>query len=68
MCNGYSMTGLNDPGDDAYTSEDKLVTQKDLSEYQSMTRTAVCKDLVKKAEEAKKEAAERKAELGKCCE
>ena len=46
------MTGLNDPGDDAYVSEDKIVMQKDLPEYQSMTRTEVCKNLVKKAEEA----------------
>mmetsp|Transcript_7226 Transcript_7226/g.7901 ORF Transcript_7226/g.7901 Transcript_7226/m.7901 type:complete len:733 (-) Transcript_7226:2260-4458(-) len=45
-----SMTGLNDPGDDAHGGEE--VMQKDLSQYQDMTRTAVCKDLVQKAEEA----------------
>lgn len=45
-----SMTGLNDPGDDANTSEE--VTQKDLPEYSNMTRSAVCKDLVEKAEKA----------------
>lgn len=45
-----SMTGLNDPGDDAQIGED--VVQKDLPQYANMSRTAVCKDLVKKAEEA----------------
>lgn len=45
-----SMTGLNDPGDDANTSEE--VTQRDAPQYRNMTRTAVCKDLVDKAENA----------------
>mmetsp|Transcript_16796 Transcript_16796/g.25138 ORF Transcript_16796/g.25138 Transcript_16796/m.25138 type:complete len:741 (-) Transcript_16796:252-2474(-) len=45
-----SMTGLNDPGDDAQVMEE--VMQKDLPEYAQMSRTAVCKDLVRKAEEA----------------
>jgi hypothetical protein len=45
-----SMTGLNDPGDDANTSEE--VMQMDLPEYKNMSRSAVCKDLVAKAESA----------------
>lgn len=45
-----SMTGLNDPGDDSEGSEE--VTQKDLKEYSNMTRTQVCKALIKQAEEA----------------
>lgn len=45
-----SMTGLNDPGDDANTSEE--VTQKDLPQYKDMSRSAVCKDLIGKAEKA----------------
>ena len=45
-----SMTGLNDPGDDANTSEE--VTQRDAPEYKNMSRSAVCKDLVQKAEKA----------------
>lgn len=45
-----SITGLNDPGDDANTSEE--VNQKDLPEYANMSRSAVCKDLVQKAEKA----------------
>lgn len=45
-----SMTGLNDPGDDAQIGED--VMQKDLPQYANMSRTAVCKDLVRRAEEA----------------
>jgi len=47
-----SMTGLNDPGDDAHGNDHKDVIQKKLPEYQTMTRSAVCKDLTKKAEEA----------------
>jgi len=47
-----SMSGLNDPGDDVLADPDKGITQKDLSEYQNMTRTQVCQNLVKKAEEA----------------
>ncbi len=45
-----SMMGLNDPGDDAQVSDELM--QKDLPQYERMSRTAVCKDLVKKAEEA----------------
>jgi len=45
-----SMTGLNDPGDDANDPEE--VVQKDLAKYEQMSRTAVCKDLVDKAEKA----------------
>jgi len=41
---------LNDPGDDANTSEE--VTQRDVPAYKDMTRSAVCKDLVEKAEHA----------------
>lgn len=42
-----SMSGLNDPGDDANSSEE--VMQKDLPQYATMTRSAVCKDLMDKA-------------------
>lgn len=45
-----SMTGLNDPGDDAGSSME--VMQPDVEEYKTMTRSAVCKDLIKKAEKA----------------
>jgi hypothetical protein len=45
-----SLTGLNDPGDDANVGEE--VAQKDFPEYKNMTRTAVCKDLVQRAEKA----------------
>lgn len=45
-----SMTGLNDPGDGADVANE--VMQNDLPEYANMTRTAVCKALAKKAEEA----------------
>lgn len=45
-----SLTGLNDPGDDANVGEE--VAQKDLPEYKNMSRSAVCKDLVQKAEKA----------------
>jgi hypothetical protein len=47
-----SMTGLNDPGDDAYVNADKAVVQKDLEEYKSMSRAEVAKALTKKAEKA----------------
>mmetsp|Transcript_9490 Transcript_9490/g.13452 ORF Transcript_9490/g.13452 Transcript_9490/m.13452 type:complete len:770 (+) Transcript_9490:54-2363(+) len=47
-----SMTGLNDPGDDGHDSADKIVLQNDLPEYSSMTRTQVCQDLIKKADDA----------------
>jgi hypothetical protein len=42
-----SLTGLNDPGDDANSSEE--VMQRDLPEYSKMSRSAVCKDLMDKA-------------------
>lgn len=45
-----SMTGLNDPGDDANSSEE--VMQRDLPEYSKMSRSAVCKDLMDKAKVA----------------
>jgi len=45
-----SLAGLNDPGDDANTSEE--VTQKDVPQYRTMSRSAVCKDLIIKAEKA----------------
>ncbi len=45
-----SMTGLNDPGDDAHVyNENEDVVQRDLREYADMSRTQVCKDLVRKA-------------------
>ena len=48
-----SMTGLNDPGDDAHVyNENEDVVQRDLREYVDMSRTQVCKDLVRKAEKA----------------
>jgi len=47
-----SMTGLNDPGDDAHNGDNKDVMQKDCKKYKRMTRTAVCKDLVEQAERA----------------
>jgi len=47
-----SMTGLNDPGDDAHGGDNKDVMQKDCRSYKHMSRTQVCKDLVKKAEQA----------------
>lgn len=47
-----SMTGLNDPGDEGYENTEKPVTQRDLAEYSSMTRTQVCDDLVKRANDA----------------
>jgi len=47
-----SMTGLNDPGDDAHGTDRKDVLQRDLPEYQNMTRSAVCKDLVRRAEKS----------------
>jgi len=47
-----SMTGLNDPGDDAHGGDNKDVMQKDCSSYNQMTKSQVCKDLVKKAEKA----------------
>lgn len=47
-----SMTGLNDPGDDAHGTDRKDVLQRDLPEYQNMTRSAVCNDLVRRAEKS----------------
>ncbi len=47
-----SMSGLNDPGDDGQESVEKNVMQEDLEAYSSMSRTQVCKELIKKAEEA----------------
>ena len=47
-----SITGLNDPGDDAHNGDCTNVMQKDCSKYKKMTRTEVCKDLVSKAEQA----------------
>lgn len=50
-----SMMGLNDPGDDqsSQTREnvDKVVMQKDLSQYIRMTKLEMAKDLCRKAEE-----------------
>ena len=45
-----SMTGLNDPGDGGVDT--KTVIQKDISEYNSMTKTAVAGALVQQAEAA----------------
>ena len=45
-----SMTGLNDPGDAAQVGDE--IMQKDLPEYKNMSRSAVCKDLIQKAEDA----------------
>lgn len=47
-----SMTGLNDPGDDAHGGDNKDVMQKDCSLYSEMTKSEVCMDLMKKAEKA----------------
>lgn len=47
-----SMTGLNDPGDGGRETVEKTVIQEDLGIYSNMTRSDVCKDLIKKAEEA----------------
>lgn len=47
-----SMTGLNDPGDDGYVNADKAVVQKDLSEYKTMSRAEVAKELATRAEKA----------------
>ena len=45
-----SVTGLNDPGDAAQVGDE--VMQKDLAVYKTMSRSAVCKDLIQKAEDA----------------
>lgn len=47
-----SMTGLNDPGDDGYANNDKIIMQKNLPKFANMSRTEVCKALVQQAEEA----------------
>uniref|UniRef100_A0A7S2SGC9 Uncharacterized protein n=1 Tax=Eucampia antarctica TaxID=49252 RepID=A0A7S2SGC9_9STRA len=47
-----SMTGLNDSGDDGRETVEKTVMQEDLKAYSKMTRSDVCKDLVKRAEDA----------------
>jgi len=47
-----SMMGLNDPGDDGHDSVYKVVLQSDLSKYGNMTKTQVCQEIVKNAEEA----------------
>ena len=47
-----SMTGLADPGDNGYENFDKQVVQKSVPEYKSMSTSDICKDLVKRAEEA----------------
>lgn len=45
-----SMTGLNDPGDVGYENLEKQVIQRDLPEYDTMTKTQVAKALVRQAE------------------
>ena len=46
-----SMTGLNDPGDSvSYENLDKPVMQRDLPEYETMTKMQVAKALCTKAE------------------
>ena len=53
-----SMTGLNNPGDDGGgkssgdAAHDKMVYQRKLPEYASMTRTQVTEDLIVRAEAA----------------
>jgi hypothetical protein len=47
-----SMTGLNDPGDAGYENTDKLVMQKDLPEFSSLSKAQVAQALIKQAEEA----------------
>jgi hypothetical protein len=48
----HSMTGLNDPGDTGYENADKAIVQKDLLEFNQMTRMEVAQALVSQAEEA----------------
>ena len=45
-----SLTGLNDPGDDGLSSDEKLLVQRDLREYDKKSRTEVCRALIKAAE------------------
>jgi len=47
-----SMTGLNDPGDDGYENIDKVIRQKSLPKYKSMTRTQICKQMIQQANQA----------------
>lgn len=47
-----SMTGLSDPGDSNFENLDKQVMQRDLSEFNDMTKTQVAEALVKQAEVA----------------
>jgi hypothetical protein len=48
----HSMTGLNDPGDNGYENADKQVIQKDISKFDSMSRTEVAQELIRQAEQA----------------
>lgn len=45
-----SMTGLNDPGDVGYENPDKPVLQKDLPEFEQMSKTQVAQALIAQAE------------------
>jgi hypothetical protein len=48
----HSMTGLNDPGDSGYENTDKEVIQKDLPQFETMTRTQVAEEMIRQAEDA----------------
>mmetsp|Transcript_5466 Transcript_5466/g.11179 ORF Transcript_5466/g.11179 Transcript_5466/m.11179 type:complete len:863 (+) Transcript_5466:27-2615(+) len=47
-----SMTGLNDPGDAGYENPEKTVVQPEKPEYVGLSKTAMAKALVSKAEAA----------------
>jgi len=45
-----SLSGLNDPGDDGLSRDEKLLVQRDLLEYEKKSRSEVCRVLIKAAE------------------
>jgi regulatory protein YycH of two-component signal transduction system YycFG len=45
-----SLSGLNDPGDDGFDSDEKRLVQRDMREYEKKSKTDVCRALIKAAE------------------